>query len=107
MNDYHPDDPEFFRSISAIGDDFVADDTSKRYGRTDDWDELPAIDKADVARWRGREPREITFTIADLVPQDMVTLLTSIGGAGKTLLLQTACTTIAAGQQTFLRKGAV
>jgi hypothetical protein len=53
---------------------------------------LPPIDQADVARWQGRRPPEIDFTIADLVPQGMVTLLTSLGGAGKTLLLQTVGT---------------
>jgi RecA-family ATPase len=76
-------------------------------GGDDGWHELPAIDLADVARWRDREIPEIVFTIADLVPQGMVTLLTSIGGAGKTLLLQSAATVIAAGRQSFLGKGAV
>jgi RecA-family ATPase len=47
---------------------------------------------------------EIVFTIEDLVPQGMVTLLTSIGGAGKTLLMQMAGTVIAAGTRSFLGK---
>jgi RecA-family ATPase len=68
---------------------------------------MPPIDQADVARWQGREPPDITFTIADLVPQGMVTLLTSQGGAGKTLLLQMAGTVVAAGGMTFLGKAAV
>jgi RecA-family ATPase len=80
----------------------------KRYrlanGGAEDWRELPAINEADVARWKDRQPPEIIFTIADLVPQGMVTLLTSIGGAGKTLLMQLACTVIAAGRLTFLGK---
>jgi hypothetical protein len=67
---------------------------------------LPPINRADVARWRGREPPEIAFTIEDLVPQSMVTLLTSLGGAGKTLLLQMAGTVVAAGGMTFLGKAA-
>jgi RecA-family ATPase len=68
---------------------------------------LPAINCADVARWRGREPPEIVFTIEDLVPQGMVTLLTSQGGAGKTLLLQMAGTIVAAGGMKFLGKAAL
>jgi RecA-family ATPase len=68
---------------------------------------MPPIDQADVARWQGREPPDIAFTIADLVPQGMVTLLTSQGGAGKTQLLQTAGTIVAAGGMTFLGKVAV
>jgi hypothetical protein len=50
-------------------------------GYDEDWRELPAIDQADVARWRGLEPPEIIFTIKELVPQSMVTLLTSVDGA--------------------------
>src|SRR5207244_1917553 len=42
---------------------------------------MPAIDQADVVRWKGQEPPEIVFTFADLVPQGMVTLLTGQGGA--------------------------
>jgi RecA-family ATPase len=68
---------------------------------------LPAIDRADVARWHGREPPEILFTIEDLVPAGMVTLLTSFGGAGKTLLLQMAGTSVAAGLGDFLGKRAL
>ncbi len=68
---------------------------------------LPPIDKADVVRWKGRDPPDIVFTIEDLVPQGMVTLLTSLGGAGKTLLLQTASTTVAAGTGRFLGKRTV
>jgi RecA-family ATPase len=101
----------------AFSDDEAADEESREQERTrgrrqanghdDDWHELPAINQADVARWRGLEPPEIIFTITELIPQGMVTLLTSVGGAGKTLLMQTACTVIAGGQQTFLGKGAV
>jgi hypothetical protein len=68
---------------------------------------MPPIDKADVARWHGRDPPDIVFTIEDLVPQGMVTLLTSQGGAGKTLLLQMAGTVVAAGAMRFLGKAAV
>jgi RecA-family ATPase len=85
----------------------IAAKRARPNGYDADWRELPAIDQADVARWRGLEPPEIIFTITELVPQGMVTLLTSVGGAGKTLLMQTACTVIAGGQQTFLGKGAV
>jgi RecA-family ATPase len=68
---------------------------------------LPRIDEADVARWKGCEPPDIVFTIGDLVPQGMVTLLTAHGGAGKTLLLQMAGTVVAAGSMRFLGKPAV
>ncbi len=68
---------------------------------------LPAIHQADVARWADREPPEILFTIADLVPQGMVTLLTSQGGAGKTLLLQMAGTAIASGTLQLFGKSSV
>src|SRR5690242_1008148 len=68
---------------------------------------LPSIERADVGRWQGREPPELVFTVADLVPQGMVTLLTSQGGAGKTLLLQMLGTTVAAGGITFLGKATV
>src|SRR5262245_22868627 len=52
---------------------------------------------ADAGRWVGIEPPELPFTIADLVPQGMVTLLVSPGGAGKSLLMQMACTCIPTG----------
>jgi AAA domain len=68
----------------------------------EDWRSLPAIDLADVVRWRDREPSEIVFTIEGLIPQGMVTLLTSVGGAGKTLLQQMACTAVASGALNFL-----
>jgi RecA-family ATPase len=58
-------------------------------------------------RWKGRDPPDIVFTIEDLVPQGMVTLLTSQGGAGKTLLLQKAGTIVAAGGMRFLDKAAI
>ena len=63
---------------------------------------LPPIDEADVGRWAGWEPEEISFAVADLVPQGMVTLLTSQGGAGKTLLMQMAVTAVSAGTLQFL-----
>jgi RecA-family ATPase len=71
------------------------------------WQLMLPIDQADVARWQGRAPPDIVFTIEDLVPQGMVTLLTSQGGAGKTLLLQKAGTVVAAGGMMFLGKAAV
>jgi hypothetical protein len=47
---------------------------------------MSPINQADVARWKCRDPPDTVFTIEDLAPQGMVTLLTSQGGAGKTLL---------------------
>jgi RecA-family ATPase len=88
-------------------DEVRAEDEAQRVrpnGHTEDWRALPAIDPADVARWRDRIPAEIIFTIEDLVPLGMVTLLTSVGGAGKTLLMQMATTAIASGNLSFLGK---
>jgi AAA domain len=73
-------------------------------GVDQDWRELPPINQADVARWRGKEPPETLFTVEDLIPQGMVTLLTGIGGAGKTLLEQMAGSAIAASTMKFLGK---
>ena len=56
--------------------------------------DLPDISQADVSRWQGIDPEPIKFTIAGLVPEGMTTLLVSEGGAGKSILLQTACTCI-------------
>jgi hypothetical protein len=63
----------------------------------------PKISEGDVVRWDGQQPPEVRFTIADLAPEGMVTLLTANGGAGKTLLQQTSATCLAAGK-TFLGK---
>ena len=68
---------------------------------------MPTIDRADVARWQDRDPPALVFTIAELVPQGMVTLLSSWGGAGKTLLLQIAGTVISAGGMNFLGRATV
>ncbi len=90
---------------------FAAEDDAARAPRPNGHDRaaplLPPIHLADVARWRGREPAEIQFTIEDLAPTGMVTLMTSLGGSGKTLLLQMAGTAIAAGVGNYLGKGAV
>lgn len=64
---------------------------------------MPDISTADSSRWMGREPEPLKFTIAGLVPEGMTTLLVGEGGAGKTLLMQTAMTAIPTGQP-FLRK---
>src|SRR5216683_1865991 len=102
--DFH----DFIRADAAAGSARVGGRQSQ--GNGTDWEQqrpsTPPIDKSDVARWQGRDPPDIVFTIADLVPQGMVTLLTSQGGAGKTLLLQMAGTVVAAGGMAFLGKGA-
>lgn len=64
---------------------------------------LPALAAGDVARWQGREPEPLVFTVDELVPEGMVTLLVSEGGAGKSILMQTACACIAGGLP-FLRR---
>jgi AAA domain-containing protein len=104
MTDQTPEDPEFFKQIR---EEIEAADEAQRVrpnGHIEDWSALPAIDQADVARWKDRTPAEIIFTIEDLAPLGMVTLLTSIGGAGKTLLMQMAATAIASGNLSFLGK---
>ena len=66
--------------------------------------QLPAIASGNVIRWQGAAPPEVMFAIADLVPAGMVSLLGANGGAGKTLLMQTAATCVAANIP-FLGKG--
>ncbi len=51
---------------------------------------IPNIADGCVSRWLGKEPLPLVFTIAELVPQGMVTLFVSEGGSGKSLLCQTA-----------------
>lgn len=60
---------------------------------------IPALllDDADVARWIGQQVPEIKFAVADLVPDECVTLLVGDGGSGKSILLQMAATCKAAG----------
>ena len=64
---------------------------------------IPNIADGCVSRWLGKEPLPLVFTIADLVPQGMVTLFVSEGGSGKSLLCQTAIACVATGQP-FLGK---
>jgi RecA-family ATPase len=97
----HIDPEEFFRSLDDSAND--KPNGADREPRQS----MPPIDQADVARWQGCDPPDIVFTIEDLAPQGMVTLLTSQGGAGKTLLLQKAGTIVAAGGMTFLGKAAL
>lgn len=59
---------------------------------------VPSIFDGDCSRWVGREPEPLKFTITDMVPEGMVTLLVAEGGAGKSILLQTACTCIPTGR---------
>lgn len=58
----------------------------------------PEINQADASRWIGREPDPLVFTVDRLIPQGMVTLLVADGGAGKSMLCQTAMTCIATGR---------
>ena len=55
----------------------------------------------DVARWLGRKPPELEWVVESLFPRKVATLLTSEGGAGKTMLEQTACMTVATGLDLF------
>jgi RecA-family ATPase len=95
----------------ADEDEFAMDEGRRArpngHDQDENWRTLPAIDLADVVRWRGQEPAEIVFTVEGLVPQGMVTLLTSIGGAGKTLLQQMAGTAVASGTANFLGRACV
>ncbi len=64
---------------------------------------MPRIKDGSADRWLGKEPAPLEFTIEDLVPEDMVTLLIAEGGAGKTILAQIAVTCTTTGQP-FLGK---
>jgi RecA-family ATPase len=55
---------------------------------------LPDISRSDASRWVGIDPPSLVFTIEGLVPARMTTLLVAEGGAGKSLLAQTAMTCI-------------
>ena len=55
------------------------------------------ISQCSVGRWIGREPEPLVFTIENLVPEGMVTLLSADGGTGKTSAGQMACSCVAAG----------
>ena len=59
--------------------------------------QLPPLAGFDVCRWAGREPPDLMFAIAGLMPVGMTTLFVAQGGSGKTLLGQTALTCVAAG----------
>jgi RecA-family ATPase len=100
---------DFIKDEAAAADYDRADERQSKGNGADrgQRQSMPPIDVADVARWQGRDPPDIVFTIEDFVPQGMVTLLTSQGGAGKTLLLQMAGTVVAAGTMPFLGKVAV
>jgi hypothetical protein len=89
-------------AFGDFGDNATAGPVGRANGLNSRRPTLPPIDEADIARWAGCEPEEISFSIADLVPQGMVTLLTSQGGAGKTLLMQMAVAAVAAGTLKFL-----
>jgi hypothetical protein len=96
---------DFIRRETEAATEEAAEPQRRRpNGHDKDWRALPAIDLADVGRWKDRTPAEIIFTIEDLVPLGMVTLLTSVGGAGKTLLMQMATTAIASSNLSFLGK---
>lgn len=72
--------------------DSPGDDTEPHKG----YSPRPRLHLADVARWSGKEPEPLRFSVADIVPRCMVTLLVADGGAGKSLLAQTMLTAVAA-----------
>jgi hypothetical protein len=47
--------------------------------------------RSSTARWTNIPPPELQWTITGLIPRGMVTLLVAEGGAGKSLLMQSAC----------------
>lgn len=57
----------------------------------------PDISQGCISRWVGKQPPDLEFAVATLMPIGMVTLLSSQGGAGKTMLQQTVMTCIPAG----------
>lgn len=65
--------------------------------------QLPRILDGNVRQWIDVEPTPIAFTIAEFVPRSMTTLLVGHGGAGKSILSQTALTVTAVGMDFYGR----
>ena len=59
----------------------------------------PPINEADCARWLDKEPEPTRFVIGSYAPQGCVTLLIAEGSAGKSILMQTACTCVMTGSR--------
>ena len=72
----------------------------------EDVDDLPPITSFPAARWEDEEPAPPTFTIEGLAPAGCLVNVAGLAGTGKSILLQTAATCIAAGLP-FLGKEAV
>jgi hypothetical protein len=53
--------------------------------------------QSSTARWTNRPPPELQWTINELIPRGMVTLLVAEGGAGKSLLMQSSCVVLPLG----------
>ena len=72
----------------------------------EDVDDLPPITSFPAARWEDEEPAPPTFTIEGLAPAGCLVNVAGLAGTGKSILLQTAATCIAAGLP-FLGKEAI
>lgn len=57
----------------------------------------PRLSQCSAARWIGKVAPPVEWIVDGLVPRKMVTLLPAEGGAGKTMLEQSACCTVPAG----------
>lgn len=77
------------REVFERGQDNLVDISVRNLPRA-----LPDISEASAIKWLGKQPEPLAFAIADFVPQGMTTLLVGDGGAGKTLLMQTAITCV-------------
>lgn len=52
---------------------------------------IPRLNSSLCTEWIDKDPEPLPFIIDELVPQNMVTLLVAEGGAGKSMLMQIAC----------------
>jgi RecA-family ATPase len=65
-------------------------DSGNQFGR-------PKLSECSTIRWLGTSASPVDWVITGLIPRGMVTLLTAEGGAGKSMLEQAACESVAAG----------
>ena len=63
----------------------------------EDANDLPPITDFPATRWEGEEPTPPEFTIEGLAPDGCLVNVAGLAGTGKSILLQTAATCIAAG----------
>lgn len=63
----------------------------------EEFEPKPSLHDHSITRWHGKEPEPLVMTVDEMVPEGMLTLLVSPGGAGKTLLAQMMLMSVAQG----------